>query len=360
MGSIKISCIGDFLPADTAYTLGNGIGSKIPELITHYSKIENQLFSNSDIVFCNLEAPLILNSDIIDLPFAGNPAIVQLMKILNISVVSLANNHILDHGIEGFNHTTCTLAENGFFYVGPNENGISRIASMECKGKKIAFAGFNSIKDHPENNYISPLDRDILFSTLEAIKKRSTDYILYSLHWGNEYVTFPSPSQVDLAHELIDKGVNVIIGHHPHVVQPVENYNGGIIIYSLGNFLFDMFWSEKVRNGMQVDLILNENKSIDYEIKPYRIKSDFTHDYSKTKVVYSILTKAGKNIKIHQAGTLQVNEREYVNECRKWRSKARLDMKFFLLKNIFSISSKSRQLFFRNIKMKYHSLWKSN
>ena len=283
MGSIRISCIGDFLPADTAYTLGNGIGNNMPELIAHYSKLENQPFHNSDIVFCNLEAPLILTPGILNLPFAGNPACVQLMKILNISVVSVANNHMLDHGRKGFDQTTRLLAENGFFQIGMIENSISNIAYMECKGKKIAFAAFNAIHDHPEDTFIAPLERNILFSTLEEIKKHSPDYTIFSFHWGNEYVTYPSPAQVDLAHELIDNGVNIIIGHHPHVVQPVEDYHGGIIIYSLGNFLFDMFWSEPVRNGMQVDLVLNEDKSIDYEIKPYRIKSDFTPGLHKNQ-----------------------------------------------------------------------------
>ena len=360
MGSIKISCIGDFLPADTAYTLGNGIGNNIPELITHYSKIENYLFSNSDIVFCNLEAPLIKNPGNSNSPFTGNQASIQLMNILGINVVSVANNHMLDHGCAGFEDTIHSLEENGFLQIGSKDKSISRIAWLELKGEKIAFAAFNAINDHPENTLIAPLERDILLNTLNEIKKRTPDYTIFSFHWGCEYVNYPSPSQIDLAHELIDKGVNVIIGHHPHVVQPVERYNGGIIIYSLGNFLFDMFWSEKVRNGMQVDLILNESKSIDYEIKPYRIRSDFTQDYTKTKEVFSILAKAGKSIKLLQAGTREEYEKEYLHECRKCRSKARFDMKLFLLKNMFSLSSKSRQSFFRNIKMKSHSLWKNN
>lgn len=360
MGSIRISCIGDLLPADTAYNMGNGIGSNMAALIEHYSSRDNNPFHNSDIVFCNLEAPLILNPGIIKLPFEGNPDVVQLLKILNISVVSVANNHILDHGPEGFNQTIRTLDENGFLFVGSKQDGISKLAWVERKGKKFAFAAFNSINDHPENTFISPLVWDLLLSTLEEIKKHSPDYTIFSFHWGNEYVNYPSPAQVELAHELIDKGVNVIIGHHPHVVQPIEKYHGGVILYSLGNFLFDMFWSEKVRNGMQVDLVLNEDKSIDYEIKPYRIKSDFTQDYTRTKEVFSILAKTGKNFKLLQSGTREVYEKEYLRECRKCRLEARFEMKFFLLKNVFSLSSQSRGLFFRNIKMKSRSWWKSN
>ena len=218
------------------------------------------------------------------------------MKILNISVVSVANNHVCDHGREGFSQTTSLLKDNGFLQIGSYQESISEIGWMEYKNKKLAFAAFNDINDHPECKLIAPLERDILFNTLDEIKKQSPDFIIYSLHWGNEYITWPSLSQVDLAHELIDKGVNIIIGHHPHVVQPVEKYNGGVILYSLGNFLFDMLWSEKVRNGMKVDLILNDNKSIDYTIVPFRIRSDYTQDYTKDKIVFRFLQKQGKHL----------------------------------------------------------------
>jgi poly-gamma-glutamate synthesis protein (capsule biosynthesis protein) len=173
-------------------------------------------------------------------------------------------------------------------------------------------------------------------------------------------VDYPSPSQVSLAHELIDNGVNIIIGHHPHVVQPVENYHGGIIIYSLGNFLFDSFWSEKVRNGMQVDLFFNEDKSIDYLIKPFRIKADFTQDYAKTEEVESMLKKANVTMALLKAGSPDVYQKTYLQESKKQRLQARYKMKLYLLKNIFRLSHHSRELFFRNIRMKSAGLWKKD
>ena len=360
MGSIRISCVGDLLPADTAYTLGTGIGSSMTRLIGYYSGVENNPFTDSDIVFCNLEAPLISNHGSIKLPFEGNPAVVQLMKILGISVVSVANNHILDHGAEGFHQTINLLDENGFLTTGTKQEGISKTAWLERKGKKFAFAAFNSINDHPEDTFIAPLGWEVLLNTLKEIKRQSPDYTIYSFHWGNEYVDYPSPSQVSLAHELIDNGVNIIIGHHPHVVEPVEIYHGGIIIYSLGNFLFDSFWSEKVRNGMQVDLVLNEDKTIDYQIKPFRIKSDFTQDYSKTEEVISMLASADENMAMLKAGPPEIYQKIYLQESRKLRLQARYKMKFYLLQNIFRLSPQSRKLFFRNIKMKSAVLWRKN
>jgi gamma-polyglutamate biosynthesis protein CapA len=360
MGVIRISCVGDLLPADTAYNLGTGIGSCMDRLISYYSVKENNPFLNSDIVFCNLEAPLILKSADVKLPFEGNPDVIQLLKILNISVVSIANNHVCDHGQEGFVQTSGLLKDNGFLMIGSNLENISEIGRMQCMNKKLAFAAFNDVKDHPECRLVAPLERGILFNTLERIKKQSPDFIIFSLHWGDEYITWPSLSQTDLAHELIDNGVNIIIGHHPHVVQPVERYHGGIILYSLGNFLFDMQWSETVRNGMQIDLILNEDNTIDYQVKPYRINSDFTQDYTSTKEVLSILSKAGKTFEQHKVGSRVNYKNIYTEECKKRRLKTRLRMKWYLITNVFRLSPQSRSMLFRNIKTKSFFLWKKN
>ncbi len=233
-----------------------------------------------------------------------------------------------------------------------------KVCLVENNGKKIAFSAFNDIHDHPENSFIASLEREILFNTLDSIKKESPDYIIFSFHWGNEYVPYPSPSQVSLAHELIDSGVNIIIGHHPHVVQPVEKYHGGIILYSLGNFLFDMLWSGKVRTGIQADLILNEDRTIDVHIRPFYLTSDFTQDYSSSKAISESLEKAGQKLKLLKSGPKDLYERTYLNECKKRRLMARIQMKLFLLKNVFNLSAESRGYLYKNLKLKSGLFWK--
>ena len=360
MATIRISCVGDLMPADTAYIMGNGIGSNMKRLIEYYSDNKNNPFCNSDIVFCNLEAPLIIKPNIVKQPFEGNPEVLRLMKILNISVVSIANNHMPDHGREGFDSTINFLEDNGFTHIGSRQESISKIAIIRSKDKKIAFAAFNAIDDHPGFNLVASLDRDILFNTLHEIKFHSPDFIFFSFHWGNEYITWPSPAQIDLAHELIDNGVSVIIGHHPHVVQPVEYYHGGVIIYSLGNFLFDMFWSKKVRNGIRVDLDLHEDRSIDYRIKKYRIQPDFTQHYFKNKGALADPTKMYKKLNLIQTGPRELYEELYLHECKKQRLYARLRMKLYLLRYLFRLSRQSKEYLFSNIKLKSGSLWKKN
>jgi len=336
---IRITCLGDLLASDTDYSTGTGISSKMGNLLEYYGQHENNLFNGSDIVICNLESPLITDISVHQLPFAGNPSIV---------------------GKEGFQQTISLLSDNNIKYTGSMEDSVSRIVFLEFRNKKIALAGFNAIPDHPDNTFIAPLERDILFNTLNEIKKQSPDYIVYSFHWGNEYVSWPSPEQVDLAHELIDNGVNIIIGHHPHVVQPVEKYNGGVIMYSLGNFLFDMFWSETVRNGIQVDLFLNNDKSINYTLKHFRIRTDFTHDYINTDAGVSIYEKSNRKFEQLLEGPRQLYERAYHSECKRRRLMARLNMKLFLIRNLFNLSRVSRGILLENLKKKSIHFWTRN
>jgi gamma-polyglutamate biosynthesis protein CapA len=357
---IKISLFGDLMPADTTYSLGKGIGSKLSEIIDNYSDPGKFLPKYSDLVLCNLEAPILESSNFSKSPFAGNPLVIELLKILNVSVVSIANNHILDHNTEGLSQTIKALTENGISQIGHIVDDMPSVEWRYIKGKKFAFAAFNAIHDHEDEKLIAPLEEDSLFTTLEEIKKQFPDYIFFSFHWGNEYVNYPSAEQVFLAHKLIDNGVNVIIGHHSHVVQPVEKYNGGIILYSLGNFLFDMFWSEKVRNGMQVDLILYENKTPDFLIKPFRTRTDFSQDYNSGRITFSLLEKGKKALALLKTGSIEEYHKAYGKECNKSRLNARIRMKLYLFTHFFGLSPQAKSLLMRNIRAKAFGFWKNN
>ncbi len=143
-------------------------------------------------------------------------------------------------------------------------------------------------------------------------------------------------------------------------MQPVENYHGGIIIYSLGNFLFDMFWSKNVRNGIRVDLDLNEDRSIEYQVKKFRIQPDFTQHYFNNSGGLSDNAGRDKKWNLIQAGPRELYEKTYLHECKKQRLNARLHMKLYLLRNIFKLSRQSKEFLFSNIKLKSGSLWKKN
>ena len=95
-------------------------------------------------------------------------------------------------------------------------------------------------EDAPSIAFYNPVN---VKETLEELKK-DVDVIVVSLHWGTEYAKSPSSAQIEIAHQIIDWGADLILGHHPHVIQKIEEYNGGVIVYSLGNFVFDQHKSE--------------------------------------------------------------------------------------------------------------------
>lgn len=357
---IKISCLGDIMPADTVYTLGRGIGSTERKVCGMLARPVTRQLLDSDLVICNLESPLLEGWNSPGRPFAGNPEIVWLLSQLNVSVISLANNHILDHGEKGLQDTVKILSETGFGLIGLKTAGLSEIICIEKKGRKIAIAGFNDIHDNTDQELIAPLSWDIIGPTLDEIRKKQPDFILFSLHWGNEYITYPSPLQVDLAHRLIDEGVNVVIGHHPHVVQPVEHYKGGIILYSLGNYIFDMLWDEKVRSGIQADLLLYDNGSVSCRTIPYRISDDYVPEYSGPDGKRLADTVEPGIFASLLGGPRGDYEKKYKEELKVARRAARIKMKLHLLRSFFSLGTASRRLFLANSFNKITGVWKKS
>ncbi len=168
-------------------------------------------------------------------------------------VVSIANNHTLDFDTSAFIDTLRTLDEEEIRYVGGGENleEARRPVILERKNIKVGFLAYSELAHifwdwgYPrafaaENKKagVAPTDLNIM---LEDIKKLEgqVDFIVISLHWGEEYIERPSLKEREIAHKLIDGGAHVILGHHPHVVRGLEVYKGGLIAYSLGNFVFD-------------------------------------------------------------------------------------------------------------------------
>jgi poly-gamma-glutamate synthesis protein (capsule biosynthesis protein) len=142
---------------------------------------------------------------------------------------------------------------------------------MEVKGINIGFLAYCLIGDRTA--YCSV---DNPSEIVEDVKKASkeVDTLIVSMHWGNEFIRKPSPQQVELGHAIIDAGAKLILGHHPHVLQGVEQYNDGIIAYSMGNFVFDM-WQRKMRESMIFSCNISKDGIDDYEILPAMIDENF-------------------------------------------------------------------------------------
>ncbi|MBU2109897.1 CapA family protein [Patescibacteria group bacterium] len=239
---------------------------------------ENSSFlKETDIVFGNLEGPV---SDIgekrgSEFSFRMDPIVILALKEAGFNVLSVANNHAGDWGREAFNDTFSRLNKADILAVGAgwNKEDASQVKIIEKNGLKIGFLGFSDIgpkwlKADDNNSGILLVGDDFM----EIIKKASSqvDYLIVSIHFGEEYQKEPSERQKQVAKSAINAGAKIIIGHHPHVVQETERYDSGFIVYSLGNFVFDQNFSKETMQGAVLKIILNEKGII--EIKENTVK----------------------------------------------------------------------------------------
>jgi len=180
--------------------------------------------------------------------FRSKPSHLNSLIEAGVNMVSLANNHVLDYGIDAFYDTLIHLREKNISYIGAGENidQAAKVLFEEINGIRIGFFAANEII--PDKSWIAtknrggimPLNENFYEKVLEIISeaKKDCDFLIVKLHWGREYVNYPSKEQIKLARDIIDSGADMIVGSHPHVLQGVEYYNDGIIFYSIGNFVF--------------------------------------------------------------------------------------------------------------------------
>lgn len=199
-----------------------------------------------------------------------------------VDVVSIANNHIIDYGYDAFYDTMDNLDNYKIKYVGAGRNieDAMEVKYITTNGIKIGFMGSTSILG--KSNWGASEDKSGVLAFQEknyekimnAIKdaKKNCDYLVFSVHWGLEYTNNPTKEQIRLAHQLVDNGVDVVLGHHPHVLQGVEYYKDAIIYYSVGNFIF-FIKNENAQHSGIFELVLDNNKIISSKIYPTLINN---------------------------------------------------------------------------------------
>lgn len=188
-----------------------------------------EVFGNDDLTLVNLECVLTTKTDRVEKKFniKGKPEYTGIMTSSSIEAVSLGNNHTQDYGPESLVDTQNALDAAGILYA--YNDIVSYYTTDDGVEVAIISAGFLS------TNY----DREkYLFEGIEEAKNKGVDLIVACCHWGIEGDYYPNDYQTNLGHELIDAGADLVIGHHPHVLQGIEEYKGKIICYSLGNFSF--------------------------------------------------------------------------------------------------------------------------
>jgi poly-gamma-glutamate synthesis protein (capsule biosynthesis protein) len=198
-----------------------------------------------DLLFINLEAPLIKNCPINHggFKFCGDERAIAGLDYAGVNVANLANNHLTNFGPDGTNETQILLAKHG---IGMSGLGLYEI--RDIRGVKFAFLGFNGVGTH--------IDRAEMKREIDLVRPKA-DVVVVAFHWGKEYELLPvagpgiAPDNPrEIGHLAIDDGADLVIGNHPHWVQPVEIYKDHLITYAHGNFIFDQMWSQETREGV--------------------------------------------------------------------------------------------------------------
>jgi D-alanyl-D-alanine carboxypeptidase len=228
------------------------------------------ILKNADIIFANLEGTASdKGTDRKSLySFRMNPSVIPALKGAGFSVLSVANNHVADWGREAYVDTLARLKENEISYTGGgiNLSEAEKPVILEKNGMKIGYLGFS---DKGPNWMKADQDQaGILLASNprfnEIIKNASSlvDYLVISIHFGEEYQKKHNERQEFLAHSAIDNGAKIVIGHHPHVMEDTEIYKNGFIAYSLGNFIFDQYFSKDTMQGMLLQIKLSKDGSM--------------------------------------------------------------------------------------------------
>lgn len=273
--SITITAVGDM-------TLGSHFGQEHADLLPHYWQqygssyfLDNvaHVFAHDDLSIANLEGPLTEANMPMQKQFAfkGKPSLVQILESGSIEAVNVANNHSHDYGQQGFDDTLAVLKQSGI-----QAFGYEHYQVYEVKGKRIAMAG---AKGWDVNEGKKSVDRALAF-----FKQEQIDYYIMSFHWGNEREYQQNATQQALGRYAIDQGFNAVLGHHPHVVQGIEQYKQGVIVYSLANFVFggNRNPSDKDSLAVQLQLEFNGNQLVATEVLPLPLAvsdTSKTHNY---------------------------------------------------------------------------------
>jgi poly-gamma-glutamate synthesis protein (capsule biosynthesis protein) len=237
----------------------------------------------ADITFGNLENPISLRGEDqgSKYSFRARPEAIEGLAFAGFDVLSLANNHIWDWGRDALEDTILLLRQSGIASVGAglNVQDANEPVILVANDLRIGYLAYTNL--YPASlrageAYVG-VSRFAPVYIGEQIRKTDaeSDIVVVSLHWGEEYAPHPEAWQRELAYNLVDAGADLIIGHHPHVVQDTEWYNGAFIAYSLGNFVFDQYFSEATTNGLMLRVTVTRDGVAEVEEVPVHINDAF-------------------------------------------------------------------------------------
>jgi poly-gamma-glutamate capsule biosynthesis protein CapA/YwtB (metallophosphatase superfamily) len=262
LAQVSFAVAGDVIPHEAVRAAATAAGPGAQGWAALLSDVSD-VFEGADFGFVNMETPVAPAHPRGSKPFMFDApvALPEGLKASGIKIVSFANNHVMDQGWAGFAETREHLREVGLQFAGTSDTAAQawQPVIVEANGIKVGWLGMTRWLNGNRNPDKADLPHVNFFpypdesggapgadeaQVLAAVKaaRAQCDFLVISIHWGIEYANTPRPEDVDLAHKMLDAGASVIVGHHPHVLQPVETYRTAdgrntVIFYSLGNFL---------------------------------------------------------------------------------------------------------------------------
>jgi hypothetical protein len=280
---LRIAAVGDLQLGDSPTSVGFGFRSRygVGDLGTVLRDLEPVL-RGRDIVFGNLEVPL--SSRGLEMnswssrQLRGDPGYARELKAAGFTVLNVANNHAVQHGIDAFRDSVAALRSAGIVPCGIRGAGewTSEPVTLtigEAKVGLLAYCLRPRQYGAEEPPYAEGSPESIRADVTRL--RPNVNVVLVSLHWGEEFVPLPSVEEAALGRSIIDAGAAMVIGHHPHVARPVERYKGGVIAYSLGNCVGDMVWYPPFRRGLVVSTEISDGEFEHVKVCATRLGRDY-------------------------------------------------------------------------------------
>jgi len=241
--NVTLTFFGDMMFGRFVRTLMDSTSLEYP-----FKNMDSSYLRQNDLLIANLEGP-IANKQIAttkSIAFRFMPDIAPLLEQHFFDLLSTANNHALDMGQQGLDDNIINLQQSGLIPFGDTRGKIENaVTKQTINGVSFAFIGLN--------NTDFKIDREATVKTIRSLTDEGFKVIPF-IHWGVEYQHVPSKDQIEMAHNFVDAGSVAVIGMHPHVVQSLEIYNQAPIFYSLGNAIFDQYFSPDVQEGLSTTL----------------------------------------------------------------------------------------------------------
>lgn len=260
--SFSFCSAGDIMLGENTHHFGRGIpflfSGNFHRLLT--PPVLN-LINSTDLFFANFECSLMPDAErtvagLERAAYAAPESTLTLFDTIRPRVVlNVANNHFGQHGTAAADYTIQKLEERGIVCIGRD----SLPKQIEVSGRKLVCWGVNLVKSKNAAGTCLEIEPEQLMDAIQWPEKEPDALWIVSIHWGEEYRTLPNSIQRQLAEQLAGRGVDLILGHHPHVIQPVERIGKATVCYSHGNFIFDQNFSRQTRQGLLCRMVPEAN-----------------------------------------------------------------------------------------------------